>query len=95
MAEDSIPAYIMDGNPEIFELTNHVEIGNWNRLGIQLQIEEKSLEKCHTCEEMYQKWISTKTKRERTRRILIAALKVMNENRLAEAYMEYLTTLVS
>ena len=95
MVENNIPHHIMDGNPDIHELTNHAKTANWNDLGIELKIDKVILAGCHTCAEMYQKWLATKTKRETTRRKLIAALKKINEERLAEEYMEYLTTMVS
>ena len=75
MAENNIPDHIMDGNPDILELTNHVKTAYWNELGIELKIDKVILAGCHTRAQMYQKWLSTKPKCETTRRILIGALK--------------------
>ena len=98
MADDSTPSiqkHIMDSNPDIKELTDHVTTAKWKDLGIQLDIKGRILAECNTCTEMYLKWLAIKPKRETTRRNLIAALKKIDEIRLADDYMEHLGTMVS
>ena len=98
MADDSTPSiqkHIMDSNPDIKELTDHATTAKWKDLGIQLDIKGRILAECNTCTEMYLKWLAIKPKRETTRRNLIAALKKIDEIRLADDYMEHLGTMVS
>ena len=95
MTENSIPADILDGNPDTNELITYVRTAEWNKLGINLKLDGVSLRGCRDYDDMYQKWIDEKNKSETTRRNLIAALRSIKQNRVADDYVEYLKTLVS
>ena len=91
----SIPDNILDDTPDILELLDHVQTEKWRELGMRLKIEKVIQAQCKSCAELYEKWLATKPKPEKTRRILIDALKAMLEVELAEKYMKHLTTMVS
>ena len=91
MAEESIPKDIMNGSPDIFELTNYVKTASWNKLGIQLKIDQVILAGCNDDASMYQKWLATKPSHETTRKNLIAALRAIKEIKVVENYIKYLT----
>ena len=95
MTENSIPDNILDGNPDADELITYARTAEWDKLGIKLKLDGVSLQGCRDYDDMYQKWIGEKTKSETTRRKLIAALRAIKQNRVADDYIEYLKTLVS
>ena len=94
MPEDSIPCDILDSNPDTYELVTYAKTAEWNMLGITLKLDGESLKECRDCANMYQKWLEGK-KSETTRRNLIAALRAIKQNRVADDYVDHLKTLVS
>ena len=88
----SIPDHIMDGNPKLLELLNHVQTIKWKELGMQLEIPKIIRDGCNSCPDIYDKWLAVTPKPKKTRRKLITALKAINEVALADEYMEYLAT---
>ena len=91
----SIPDYILDDTPNEIELLNHAQTAKWRELGMRLEIEKVIQDQCNSCAEIYQKWLATKPKPEKTRRILIDVLNAMHEVQLADNYIKHLATMVS
>ena len=95
MAEKSIPDNIMDGTPDIDELITHAKTAEWNGLGIKLGLNAVSLGGCNGYIKLYQLWLDEKG-HGATRRVLINALRSINQNKVADDYVvKYLKTLVS
>ena len=94
MAEggSAIPDKLLDLQPPILELTTHAETAEWNRLGVQLKLNDVALAGCHNYTELYQLWIMEKAENA-TRRKLISALRAIQQNNVAYNYEQYLKTL--
>lgn len=90
MTENSIPANILDGNPDTYELITYARTAKWNKLGINLKLDGVSLKVCRDYDDIYQKWID-----EKNRSNQIAAFRAIKQNRVADDYIEYLKTLIS
>ena len=84
----------MDQKPTIQELTTHARTAEYNELGVTLLLDNVNLAKCHDYTSMYQLWIMEKG-RGATRRSLLNALRAIRQNNVADAYEDYLKTMVS
>ena len=76
------------------ELITYAQTAKWNQLGVQLGLDCLYLAECHECTSMYQLWIQDKAQNA-TRRSLLDALRAIRQNNLADAYEDYLKTIVS
>ena len=90
----TLPDDLLDQQPTIQEITRYAETAEWNKLGVQLELNNVALAGCHDCTCMYQLWIQEKA-HNATRRNLLVALKAIRENNVAENYEKYLETTVS
>ena len=84
---------LLDEQPPIAEVIKHARTSNWNRLGVQLQLDSVYLAGCYVYTNMYQIWIMEKGNNA-TRRNLLNALRAIRENRVANLYEKYLQTMV-
>ena len=57
MTENTLPNYILDGNPGIDELTTHAGTPRWNELGIKLGLDNVDLGECNGYDSMYRLWL--------------------------------------
>ena len=92
MSEHSLPDQILDAVPDIYEVKNYARTAKWNDLGIQLKLNETSLAECKECPAMYQLWLDEKG-RHATRRMLLAALRDIRQNKVADGYIDHLKTI--
>ena len=90
----TLPDHLLNQQPTILELTTYAETAEWNKLGVKLGLNSVSLAGCHDYTSMYQLWIMEKG-REATRRSLLNALRAIRQNNIADAYEDYLKTMVS
>ena len=81
----------MDQQPPILEIDTHARTAEWNRLGVQLELNDVDLAGCRNCTEMYQLWIMEKAENA-TRRKLISALRSIKQNNVAYIYEQHLKT---
>ena len=93
MAErvSTITDQLLDRQPPILEITTHARTARWNRLGVQLKLNDVDLAECGDCTKMYQLWIREKAENA-TRRELISALRAIGENNVAYNYEQHLKT---
>ena len=84
----------MDQQPTILEVITYADTAKWNKLGVLLGLTGVALAECHDCTSMYQLWIMEKG-RSSTRRSLLDALRAIRQNNVADAYEDYLETIVS
>ena len=75
------------------ELITHARTAEWNQLGVKLGLDSVDLDGCHDCTSMYRLWIMQKG-REATRRSLLDALRAIRQNDAADAYEDFLKTMV-
>ena len=87
----AIPDCLLDQQPPILEITTHARTAEWNRLGVQLELNDVALAGCHDYTEMYQLWIMEKAENA-TRRKLISALRAVGQNNVAYNYEQNLKT---
>ena len=92
MPEHSLPDEILDDIPKIYELTNFARTPNWNELGIQLKLDDVNRIQCKDYAGIYQLWLDEKG-RHATRRMLLAALRDIRQNAVADSYVAYLKTI--
>ena len=85
----TLPDHLLDQQPPIKELSDHARTAEWNRLGVNLELNDVKLRECRDDVSMYQLWIREKA-REATRRNLLDALKAIGENNVASLYEDYL-----
>ena len=88
----AIPDLFLDQQPPILEITTHARTAEWNRLGVQLELNNVALAGCSDCTNMYQLWIQEKAKNA-TRKNLISALRAIEQNNVAYNYEEHLKTI--
>ena len=81
----------MDQQPHILEIATHARTSEWNRLGVQLELNDVDLAECSDCTKMYQFWIQKKAENA-TRKKLISALRTIEENNVAYKYEQHLKT---
>ena len=87
----SIPDWYLDQQPPILEINTHARTTEWNRLGVQLELDDVDLARCSDCTKMYQLWIMEKAENA-TRRKLISALRSIKQNNVAYIYEQHLKT---
>ena len=92
MSEHRLPVQILDTIPEISELTNHARTAKWDELGIQLKLDDVDRKQCNDCATLYQLWLDEKG-RHATRRMLLAALRSIRQNAVADKYVAHLQTI--
>ena len=85
---------LLDQQPDIKELITHAKTAEWNKLGVQLELNSVDLAGCTDLISMYQLWIQRKAEMA-TRRNLLIALRSIGENNVAWKYENYLRTKVS
>ena len=85
---------LLDQQPTLLELATYAKTTKWNQLEVKLELSSVDLAGCHDCTSMYQLWIMKKG-REATRRSLLDALRAIRQNNIADAYEDYLKTMVS
>ena len=92
MPEHSLPVQILDTIPEISELTNYARTAKWDELGIQLKLDDVDRKQCKGCAAMYDLWLQEKG-RDATRKMLLAALRAIRLNAIANIYVAHLQTI--
>ena len=90
--ESTIADQLLDQQPPILEISTHARTAKWNRLGVQLELDNVALAECGDCTKMYQLWLMEKAENA-TRRKLISALKAIRENNVAYNYEQHLKTI--
>ena len=93
MAEggSTIPDGLLNLQPPILEIATHARTAKWNRLGVQLELNDMALAESRDCTEMYQLWIMEKAENA-TRRKLISALRAIGQTNVAYKYEQHLKT---
>ena len=87
----TIPDQLLDLQPPILEITTHARTAKWNRLGLQLELNDTALAECRDYAEMYQLWIMEKAENA-TRRKLISGLRAIGQTNVAYKYEQHLKT---
>ena len=92
MPEDTLSNQILDARPKIYELNTHARTAEWNKLGIQLKLDDVRLAGAKDSATVYQVWLQEKG-RHATRRNLLAALRAIKLNAVADDYVAHLQTI--
>ena len=90
----TLPDHLLDQQPTLEELISHSRTAEWFNLGVKLGLDNVALDECHDCTRMYQLWIQEKA-RGATRRSLLDTLRAIRQNKVANAYEDYLKTMVN
>ena len=102
MAVESIPEFLLNQAPSLFEVCEHAKTADWYQLGIQLQLDSVDLENIRHLPEtteklsrMYDIWLNKGESPTRQKLLIALRSEAVKNNRIALKYENYLKEMVS